>query len=84
MAIGGRRKPVESFVGVKEVKFPSEGGERLYGLVLACYDRVTFVLVSNSDLFSLTSEFVRHLYVQILSLRTPKSRTFQRQRSQSK
>ena len=32
MAIGGRRKPVESFVGVKEVKFPSEGGNACTGL----------------------------------------------------
>ena len=29
-----------------------------------------FVLVSNSDLFSLTSDFVRTMYIQNLSLRT--------------
>ena len=31
-----------------------------------------FVLVSNSDLFSLTSDFVRTMYIQNLSLRTSK------------
>ena len=30
-----------------------------------------FVLVSDSDLFSLTSDFVRTMYIQNLSLRTP-------------
>lgn len=31
-----------------------------------------FVLVSNSDLFLLTSDFVRTMYIQNLSLRTSK------------
>ena len=35
------------------------------------------IQVSNSDLHSLTTDFVRHSGVQILSLRTPESRTFQ-------
>lgn len=30
-----------------------------------------FVLVSDSDLFSLTSDFVRTMYIQNLNLRTP-------------